>query len=173
MSDNPTQPTGVSQTVFRSMIRNAGLMRRTMEPFFAAHGISGAQWGILMILHMASREGTPSLRQTDLGERLLIRPPSVTTVIERLERMGLIKRQTSTEDSRAKEVRLTEAGEELVGRVLAGHREKISEVLGGLTESEQMEFKRLLDKFSEHLEGLVGKQEMPWGRRDAGPDADM
>jgi DNA-binding MarR family transcriptional regulator len=168
MSVKPKEEPSVSQSVFRSMLRNFGLMRRTMEPFFAAHGISGAQWGVLAMLHMAARDGAAALRQTDISERLIIRPPSVTTVIDRLERMGLVKRQASAEDSRAKEVRLTAAGQELVERVLAKHGEKIREVLGGLSQEEQMDLKRLLDRFSEHLEALTEKQELS----GAGPSED-
>jgi DNA-binding MarR family transcriptional regulator len=160
MSTNSSEGPSVSQQVFRSMLRNHGLMRRTMEPFFAAHGISGAQWGVLVTLHMAGRSGKAGLRQTELSERLVIRPPSVTTVIDRLERMGLVRRQAAVEDSRAKEVSLTAAGKELVERVLEKHGTKIREVLGGLSQQEQADLKRLLDRFSEHLEALAEKQEM-------------
>jgi DNA-binding MarR family transcriptional regulator len=157
MKDGPSE----SQAVFRAMLRNMGLMRRTMEPFFAAHGISGAQWGVLAMLHFAGKEGVGGLRPTDISERLIIRPPSVTTVIDRLVRMGLVTRQASAEDSRAKEVKLTAAGRELVKRVLDKHREKIGEVLGGLSANEQADLKRLLDKFSEHLESLADRQDIP------------
>jgi MarR family transcriptional regulator, 2-MHQ and catechol-resistance regulon repressor len=148
-----------SQVVFRSMLRNLGLIRRTMEPFFAAHGISGAQWGVLATLHKASKDGIPGLRLTDIGERLLITPPSVTTVIDRLERMGYVRKDVSKKDSRAKEVRLTDEGRKVVERVLAKHGEKIGEVLGGLTQAEQMDLKRLLDRFSEHLEKITENKE--------------
>lgn len=93
MSTKSTNELSVSQVVFRSMLRNHGLMRRTMEPFFASYGISGAQWGILAVLHRSECDGEPALRLTDLGERLIIRPPSVTTVIDRLEKMGLVERR--------------------------------------------------------------------------------
>ena len=49
-----------------------------MQPYFARFGITGSQWGILRTLHRAEREGLPSLRVTDLSDRLLVRPPSIT-----------------------------------------------------------------------------------------------
>jgi MarR family transcriptional regulator, 2-MHQ and catechol-resistance regulon repressor len=161
MAGKKTSEPSTCQDAFRSLLRVFGLLRRTMETFFAVYGISGGQWGVLVSLHMAAKEGVGIMRLTDISERLLIRPPSVTTVIDRLERMGLVKREASAEDSRAKEVRLTPAGQELVERVLEKHGEKIREVLGGLSWKEQADFKRLLDKSSEHLESLAEKQEVP------------
>ena len=65
-----------------------------MQPYFARFGISGAQWGVLRQLHLAEQEGLAGLRQTDLSERLLVRPPSVTGVVDRLERVGYVQRDS-------------------------------------------------------------------------------
>jgi DNA-binding MarR family transcriptional regulator len=142
------------EAVFGSFLRTIGLLRRTMEPFFVSYGISGAQWGILAVLHWSQREGEPALRLIDLGERLIIRPPSVTTVIDRLEKMGLVERRASKADSRAKEVRLTAAGGVLVDRVLTAHRKQIEKMLGNLSNEEQAMLKGLLDRVSGHLEAM-------------------
>jgi DNA-binding MarR family transcriptional regulator len=154
--DTKSRKVGQTQgeTVFGSFLRTIGLLRRTMEPFFASYGISGAQWGVLMVLHWSDRDGEPALRLTDLGERLIIRPPSVTTVIDRLEKMGLVERRASRVDSRAKEVRLTAAGGALVDRVLAAHRKQIEKMLGNLSKEEQATLKELLERFSGHLEAM-------------------
>src|SRR5437016_2507823 len=82
-----------AESAFREMIRVFGLLERVMQPYFARFGISGAQWGVLRNLHRAEQEGIPALRLTDLSERLLVRPPSVAGVVERLERSGLVARQ--------------------------------------------------------------------------------
>src|SRR3954469_2752939 len=102
----------------RSIIRTYGLVRRVMEPYFAQFGVSNSQWGVLRALHRAEDEGLAKLRLTDLCDRLLVRPPSVTGVVDRLDRMGLLQRSKSAEDHRAKEVSLTAAGRERVQRVL-------------------------------------------------------
>jgi DNA-binding MarR family transcriptional regulator len=107
---------------------------------------------VLAALHRSEHEGKPSLRLTDLGEQLIIRPPSVTMMVDRLERLGLVRRETSKSDSRAKEVELTEAGRQLVERVLAAHRAQMDRVFGSLSAAEQAEIKRLLDKISGNLE---------------------
>jgi DNA-binding MarR family transcriptional regulator len=130
-----------------------------MEPYFIGYGISGAQWGVLRVLHMAEGEGEDGLRLTDLGNRLLVRPPSVTTVVDRLERQGLVDRRASTTDRRAKTVSLSPAGRELVGRILEAHPERIRSMLGGLSLEEQAQLLGLLGRLQTHLEGLLAQSE--------------
>src|ERR1700732_2583992 len=95
-----------AESAFRALIHTLGLVERVMQPYFASFGISASQWGVLRTLHRAEQEGLPGLRLTDLGERLLIRPPSVTGVVDRLERAGLVERAGSPFDMRAKQVAL-------------------------------------------------------------------
>jgi len=102
-----------------------GSLRRHLDPFFARSGISGAQWGILWNLYRAEQDGQPLLRVTDLGERLLIRPPSVTGVIDRLVRAGLVARTSSTGDHRVKLLELTPAGRELVETIALAEEAEI------------------------------------------------
>lgn len=141
-----------AEEAFRELIRTLGLLERTMQPYFARFGISGSQWGVLRNLHRAEGEGLSGLRQTDLGNRLLIRPPSVTGVVDRLERAGLVARGSSAADLRSKLVSLTPKGRQLVERVLAGHQAQIEGVMGGLQRDEQAELYRLLNRLRRHLE---------------------
>src|SRR5436853_4320989 len=124
-----TFPSRPPENALREMIRVFGLVEKVMQPYFARFGISGAQWGVMRNLHRAEQDGLPGLRLTDLSERLLIRPPSVTGVVDRLERAGLVNRGGSTIDLRAKLVSLSSAGRELMERVLQGHGQQIARVM--------------------------------------------
>jgi DNA-binding MarR family transcriptional regulator len=117
--------------------------------------LSGARWGVLRNLYRAEQEGLPGLRLTDLSESLLVRPPSVTGVVDRLVRGGLVVRAGSPLDMRAKQVALTAKGRELVERVLAVHGRQMDAVLGVLSPAEQQELHRLLSVLGQHLEGLA------------------
>jgi DNA-binding MarR family transcriptional regulator len=139
---------------FQSLLRVFGLIRRVMEPYFATFGISGAQWAVLIVLHRAKKEGLSGLRLKDIGDRLLIRPPSVTGVVDRLYRLGFLMRKASSADSRAKQVSLTPAGSELVGRILEGHKAKTDTLFAGLTKGERDQLQQLLDRISLHLEKI-------------------
>jgi MarR family 2-MHQ and catechol resistance regulon transcriptional repressor len=142
-------------SAFREFLRVFGLVERAMQPYFARHGISGSQWGVLRNLHRAESESTTGLRVTALSERLLIRPASVTGVVDRLERAGLVARVGDPTDQRAKFVRLTPAGRQLVERVLIGHQRQIEQVFGGLKATEQVQLHQLLSRLGQHLEDLA------------------
>jgi DNA-binding MarR family transcriptional regulator len=144
-----------AEGAFRELLRVQGLLERVMQPYFAQFGISGSQWGVLRNLHRAEEQGLAGLRLTDLSDRLLIRPPSVTGVVDRLERAGLVVRDGSPFDMRAKQVALTAKGRELVERILAVHGRQIDTVLGVLDAAEQTELHRLLSRLVQHLEGVL------------------
>src|SRR5262249_16314799 len=140
----PTPVSRPAEGAFRTLIRTFGMLERAMQPYFAQFGISGSQWGVLRNLHRAEQEGISGLRLLDLSERFLIRPPSVTGVVDRLERAGLVQRDGSPTDLRAKQVVLTPRGRELVERVLQAHQSHIERVMSGLTLDEQTDLQRLL-----------------------------
>ena len=91
----------------RELIRIFGLVERVMLPYFAQFGISGSQWGVLVNLKRAERAGSRGLRLRELSERLLIRPPSVTGLIDRLQRSRLVRRVSSQDDLRVRRGRPT------------------------------------------------------------------
>jgi DNA-binding MarR family transcriptional regulator len=140
---------------FRQLLRTLGLLERVMQPYFARFGITGAQWGVLCNLHRAEREGQPALRLTDLSERLLIRPPSVSSVVDRLERARLVTRGDSATDLRSKPVALTERGRHLVERILSVHGAQIESLMGALTAAEQAELQGMLRRLEEHMAVLL------------------
>ena len=151
----PSQVPLSTEITFRALVRTLGLLKRVMEPYFARFGLSGAQWSVLRTLSREEAAGRRSLRLTDLGNRLIVRPPSVSGVVDRLHRMGLVARVASTADQRAKQVSLTAAGRKLVGRVLREHPGQIGSVMSELDRVEQQQLEQLLTKLNAHLETLA------------------
>jgi DNA-binding MarR family transcriptional regulator len=150
-----TAPDPASETPLRSMVRCYGLIERVMNPYFAQFGISGAQWGVLVTLDRCKAEYSQGMRLSDLGELLLVRPPSVTGVVDRLERSGLVTRATQPNDLRAKLVKLTPRGSKLVERIASAHNRQIDRVFAGLSATQLQRLQRLLVQMTSHLETLV------------------
>ncbi|MCI0463962.1 MAG: MarR family transcriptional regulator [Gemmataceae bacterium] len=152
---HPQGAASVPESAFRELIRSFGLVERVMQPHFARFGISASQWGVLRSLHRAEQDGHPRLRLSELSDRLLIRPPSVTGLVDRLERARLVARDDSPTDLRARPVGLTRAGRRLVQRVLAVHGEQVQTVMAGLTAEQQGHLQDLLVQWRKHLEALL------------------
>ena len=159
------------ERAFRDLVRTIGLLERVMHPQFARFGISASQWAALRTLHRAELEGQDNLRITDLSDRLLIRPPSVTGVIDRLARSGLVVRDPAPNDLRARQVKLTKQGRRLVKEVTDVYAAQVERALSGLHPADQTELQRLLGRLSTHLQtllhdsngaaGSAGASEMP------------
>ncbi len=147
-----------AELAFRSLIRCFGAARRVMHPYFGRHGISESQWGVLRLLSRSEAQGE-ELCLGDLGQRLLVRPPSVTGVVARLEKLGLVSRSEGEKDQRVKRVCLTSRGRELVNRVLEGHPRQLQTVMSALSTQEQQQFTEFCDRLSSHLASMAGKNE--------------
>jgi DNA-binding MarR family transcriptional regulator len=93
---NPANSLGyLTRMVTRSFSR--ALEKRTLP-----HGISSGQWRFLRALWL--EEG---LSQRELSRRVGTQEPTTVTALKSLERSGLIRRETSTEDRRRVHVYLT------------------------------------------------------------------
>ena len=77
-----------------------------------AHGLTHAQFDIL-----ATLGNTPGMLTKELGEKTLITKGTLTGVIDRLEKKGLVARERSCDDKRSFYVRLTPCGERLFQEV--------------------------------------------------------
>lgn len=92
---------------------------------------------------LRSRPGTD---QAGLAEAIGKDRATVGAVIDRLEHKGLLARHVSARDKRARELRLTPEGEEMVGAVLPIVEALQRDILPGLDEGEYRLFVSLATK---------------------------
>ena len=81
------------------------------RPALRAHGLTDQQWRIARAL----AEGP--LEPREIGERCAISSPSLAGVLARMDDMGLVRRETMTEDQRRVRVSLTPKAKRLVQRI--------------------------------------------------------
>jgi len=96
------------------------------------------------MLHTLIRDG--DLQQKELAERLEVRPQSLTSALDRLERAGFIERTRSDSDRRIQVVHLTSAGREMGNLLHSLRRRAAEQYFSCLDSSEKEELSRLLDK---------------------------
>ncbi|MGH9379480.1 MAG: MarR family winged helix-turn-helix transcriptional regulator [Thermoanaerobaculia bacterium] len=89
------------------------------------------------------------LRVSDLARCLGVVPRSATSVVDGLEAGGFVERRPDPADRRATRVALTETGAGVLGRLRAGRRAGVAELLDRLSAAEQSELIRLLGRLSE------------------------
>ena len=111
-------------------------------------GITPTQFNALRIVRGAGEMG---IATHDVGKRLIKRDPDVPRLLERLAACGLVKRQRCTEDRRVTRCSLTAAGAELLERMTPLLDELHLKQFGMLSEEEQEQLVRLLDRVRERL----------------------
>lgn len=101
------------------------------------------------------------LRQSELANRLRIKPATLTAMINRMVKNGHVERRTEPQDQRVSRVYLTDQGRAAVNDVRAAMQLSEQIVLDGLTPEEKMLLRRLLlqmfDNVSRH-DDLVSQQ---------------
>lgn len=102
-----------------------------------------SQFGILESLAMLG-----PISQKELATRILKSPGNITTIINNLEKAGLVIRVLSSQDKRYYAIHLTDKGRRLIDRLLPVHAEILRNRLGVLTEEEQQTLGGLLEKLS-------------------------
>jgi DNA-binding MarR family transcriptional regulator len=98
----------VTMDAFRRLVQELRVSARAVEQ---RHGISGAQ---LFVLHQLAA-GAP-LSVGALAERTFTHQSSVSVVVSRLARRGLVRRRDGADDSRRTDVTITPRGRALLER---------------------------------------------------------
>jgi MarR family transcriptional regulator, 2-MHQ and catechol-resistance regulon repressor len=81
-----------------------------------------------------------------IGKKILLTSGSITTAIDRLELRKLVQRTPHPEDQRARIVRLTGQGKQLIEDAFRQHALDMEETMAVLTPGDRRELTRLLKK---------------------------
>lgn len=134
---------------FHNLIRgNRQLMLRRLTE----HGGHPGQTFCLKVL--AEDDG---ITQSDLAERLSVARPTVTVMLQKMEKAGLIERRSDEQDQRYTRIYLTKAGWELHEEMRRELDEMILDVVGPLSEKDQTELLRLLGALNDNIAAALDK----------------
>lgn len=94
-----------------SILRVAQLLTTRLDQACAPHGLTFARYEALVLLAFGRPEGMPMGR---VGERLMVHPTSATSIVQRLEAQGLVRRVPNPRDGRGTLAQLTDAGRQVM-----------------------------------------------------------
>ena len=155
--------TAEQQTV-RLLMLTDRLHRAAIEAQVEKLGIHRSQHFVLMSLSHRNGE----LTQTEIANMLDISPAAVTVTLKKLEKAGLIERQTPEQDARTKIIRLTEEGKKTVEKTHELFLEVDDTMCGGLTEKELDALCVSLSRMAENLKAAGHKD--PYCKNGAGEE---
>lgn len=130
----------------RQLVFTAKAVREAFEETLHKAGGSLGTWVVLSAL---SDEGVIS--QSALGSHVHLEGATITHHIDRLEELGLVRRQLDPKDRRVRNLELTEEGERLHKSLLAAMRGFERRLLDGLGERELSGLRKTLSRISANL----------------------
>ena len=140
--------------VYVLFLQTADAVTRYTEIELLKAGISYTHYSVLVLL-----DNTPvPLTLTELSRWMFRSKNSMTTVIDHMERDGLVQRVRDTKDRRAVRVVATEAGRELFDRVRQPSRDLVYRTMSCFEEEDKLDhFAELLRRLRENvLQELAG-----------------
>ena len=128
--------------------------RRVTKHMARTLGLTGPQVSALKIL-----EAVGDLSLTELSERMSARNSTITGIVDRMERDGLVVRERSQSDRRVVLIRATERGRELASGMPVTAMEIFSSALRSLSGADRRELRRILVLLADRVREEVRSRE--------------
>ena len=114
------------------LARAYAAVAREVEADIARHGLTTMEFGILEALHHKG-----PLLLGEIQRKVLVTSGGITYLVDRLVTKGLVQREPSPDDRRARFAVLTPTGAQLIGRIFPKHAEFLTRTMATLSMDEQ------------------------------------
>jgi len=126
-----------------------------ISAFFSLFGLSAGRF--FMLLELFRSEDGSELSPADLARKQGVTSPTITGLLDGLERDGLIERVQSIVDRRKLVIGLTKQGRSVVAKMLPRQSRCFDEVLSSFSEEELVSFLGYLNRLLEGIKAQVNK----------------
>ncbi len=137
----PDEPTARALKLWVVLARAYTAMAARVDADIAQYGLTTTEFGILEVLRFKG-----PLLLGEIQRKVLVTSGGITYLVDRLVAKGLVRREPSPRDRRARYAVLTPDGREFIERHFPGHAEEVVRAVGGLSAHEQVEATALLRK---------------------------
>lgn len=142
MSRNPA----IRREILFQLSDVARAMRTHVDQCVRHHGMTRAQWGVL--LRLERREG---MTQADMAEALEIQPISLVRLVDRLCDQKLVERRPHPHDRRANLLYLTAKGRATLARLVPLGRKISSDLLASFDEAQAGQLLKQLLRIKDNI----------------------
>jgi DNA-binding MarR family transcriptional regulator len=127
--------------------------RRLTKGMASQFGLTGPQLTVIKLL-----ETFGDLSLSSLSERIRAQNSTVTGIIDRMEREGLVRRERSTADRRVVFIRLSDKGAKLARGIEVEPMEIFRSALVSLSKDDLRDLLRILNKLQRRVRARVADQ---------------
>ncbi|MDZ5660963.1 MarR family transcriptional regulator [Nocardioides sp. zg-1308] len=165
MPDSSSSLDSEQLSAYFALMDVAGLLKHAVEQQLREEGdLSYVQFQLLARLALNSPTG--SERMTDLADGVVYSRSGLTYQAGLLEKAGLVSRAPSADDERSVTVTVTDAGREVIARVIPGHVEVLRQQLfSPLSGADTRRLRDLLVPVRDHMRAAPPRSAGPRRRR--------
>ena len=141
--------------VLLNQARDAAFRAREKE--LSVYGLTGIQAGVLFVIKTIGEKATPS----EISRWLLREPHTISSLVDRMQKEGLVTKARKPGKKREIMVTLTEKGAQAYNQSL--NRGSIKEIMSCLSEQELRQLRPLLERIRDKsLKELITVKEVPF-----------
>lgn len=128
----------------------ASCLRKKAGEFFRPFRLTDVQFNLMMLLQYQSglAEG---LSQAQISEMMLVNRANITSLIDRMEKAGLVVRTPAPSDRRSNIVKLTGRGRELLSKIEPLYIDEVKRIMAALKQDDQKSLIELLEKVRSNI----------------------
>ncbi|WP_026565125.1 MarR family winged helix-turn-helix transcriptional regulator [Bacillus sp. UNC41MFS5] len=126
---------------FLELMHTSKVIQERIRDEMAKNNLSITEFSVLEVLYHNEKQ---TIQQ--IGNSILISSGSMTYVIDKLEQKGLLNRLPCPDDRRVIHVTLTDAGIDLMEKIMPKHQELVDDIFGSLNPDEAQIIVNLLKK---------------------------
>lgn len=127
--------------------------RRLTKGMASEYGLTGPQLTVIKLL-----ETFENLSLSSLSERIRAQNSTVTGIIDRMEREGLVRRERSTTDRRVVHIKLSDKGQKLARQIQVEPMEIFRGALGSLTGADLKDLLRIMNKLQRYVRQKIAAE---------------
>jgi DNA-binding MarR family transcriptional regulator len=128
------------------------LIRLHGREVLSRHHLSPPQFEIMTAIYF---EG--EISQNEMPKRLHLAKSTISSLLDRLEKQGMISKKKIPSDKRIAVIRLTFKGANVIEQVIEKRREILKALTSQLSEKQRKEFNEIIARFAYLLEAEEGK----------------
>ena len=155
MSNLPPDVKASVDQVLEAIIYLSTETRRVTKELARRANVTGPQLTVVKLL-----ETIGDLSLSELSDKIRAQNSTVTGIVDRMEREGLVQRVRSTTDRRVVRIHLTDKGQQLAREIPVEPMEILRSALSGLTATETTELLRLMTKVAKRISSIVRHEEL-------------
>ena len=133
------------------LLRRVGdTLVRCQDLVFGKYGLTTEQWGVLTVI-----KARGPVRPSDLAELLERTPNSMSMLVDRMVKAGLVRRTRDRKDRRVVTVSMTDKGKAAIDPAIPAGWEFVHEILSPLSDDDQRDLANLLETVKCELVGYL------------------